>query len=1288
VLGEKYKHWILNTEPTMAELEEQKKHTFLYEPIISIFVPTVNTLAQFLHELIESVLHQTYQKWELCIAAGNSEQQYYIEKIISRYANDPRIKYRLLGENKNLSSAINAALHWAQGDYLGFLEHADTLAPFALYEVVKAINEQQQPDIIYSDMDKIGYEDNERVAPFFKPDFAPDMLRSYNYICHFSVFKQTLIDRIGEFCLDLDSSQHYDLILRATENSNHLVHIRKILYHQRTHKNSAAIDGSSKTYAYEAGKKAIVEHLQRLGLKGSIENGNYLGSYKINYELNSRKKISIIIPNKDHVTDLDHCLKSIYSKTTYDNYEIIIVENNSIDEQTFNYYESLKKYTNLTVVGWKERSFNFAAIVNYGVLFAKGEYLLLLNNDVTVITSTWLEEMVMYLQRDDVGIVGAKLSYPDDTVQHIGVYIDKTIAAGHIPYKLPQDHQGYFDRASLVQNVSAVTGACLMIKKDLYQAVTGLDEALFTIDFNDIDLCMKIRKLDKLVVITPLAELYHHESKSRINDADNSNRIRATRERDNFLTKWANELEQGDPYFNHAAINFEYIQKESQKSIEISLNNSLLVNQLLGHKKGRRSIYTKLAKTILENIANQNSALGSKITAEQKNDCEISSIKSDLRTARKRELEVFLSAKQQLNFTTPVSPKITILLILWNQAELTLACLAALQHQDKGNFEVLIVDNASSDATTQLLSLINGVRVITHKKNMGFLKAVNMAVDQAHGQYLLLLNNDAIVRSGGIQQAITRIESAPDIGAVGGRVILPDGLLQEAGSIIWQDGTCLGYKRGELPDTNEAMFVRDVDYCTGAFLLTPTELFRQLGGFDVSYAPAYYEEADYCVRLWKRGLRVVYDPAVVLDHFEYGSAAISEQALQQMKVNRFKFLSTHTDFLTKCHTCTAENILYARMNNNYKGRMLFIDDCVPLKKLGAGYPRARTILQTITANGWFITFYPFYEPNLVDDWQDIYEAIPDTIEVMRGYGPKKLESFLTDRAGYYDVLFISRPPNMKKINNLYTKNPDLFSGLKIIYDAEAIWSIRELQKLKTQEKTISAKEASQRIDNEVALAKFSDTVLAVSNHEAQFFRNAGYNDVHVLGHALAANPTIKKFEERKDILFVGQLADDGSPNVDSIIWFTSKVLPLINAGSPERIKLYVIGKNGAGMLKKINSPDVVLLGAVDDLTDWYNNCRIFIAPTRFAAGIPLKVPEACAHGIPVVLTPILEKQLNWRHEQEALVGDTATTFAEQCLRLYKDKDLWQRIRENSINRIVTDHCISAFANTLDKVLTR
>jgi len=547
-LDKYYKKWILYSEPNRAELELQTRKQFSYEPIVSIIMLIFNTPEHVLSDTIDSILQQTYVGWELYIADVSSEQRYHAEEMINRYMHDLRIKYT--------SGPRNAALQLAKGDYVGILNNGDTLAPFALYEVVKAINDHQKPEVIYSDEDKIKYVDKERFDPFFKPDFAPDMLRSYNYINHLSVFKRSLIMRIGGFRSESDGdNQEYDLILRATEIANHVVHIPKVLYHLRTCENSIVLDASSKMCAYEAGKKVLLEHIQRLGLNGSIYFGNFLGSYKIKYELNDRKKVSIIIPNKDHINELDCCLRSIYSKTTYDNYEIIIVENNSTDVQTFEYYESLKKYDNLTVVVWQGKGFNYSAIVNYGVLFAKGEYLLLLNNDVEVITSTWLEEMVMYLQRDDVGIVGAKLYFPDDTVQHVGVYIDKSIGAGHAAYKLPKCSQGYYGKAGVVQNVSAVTGACLMTKKNLFNEVSGLDTVLFTIEFNDIDLCMKIRELGKLAVLTPIAELYHNESKSRKNDADNLNRVRAIRERDNFLAKWANEIKKGDPYYNSVAIN-------------------------------------------------------------------------------------------------------------------------------------------------------------------------------------------------------------------------------------------------------------------------------------------------------------------------------------------------------------------------------------------------------------------------------------------------------------------------------------------------------------------------------------------------------------------------------------------------------------------------------------------------------------------------------------------------------------------------------------------------------------
>jgi len=673
-------------------------------------------------------------------------------------------------------------------------------------------------------------------------------------------------------------------------------------------------------------------------------------------------------------------------------------------------------------------------------------------------------------------------------------------------------------------------------------------------------------------------------------------------------------------------------------------------------------------------------------------DCEIDRIansdliKQSLRAKRKVALKQYLEDKKKMQFVCAAEPKVTILLILWNQAELTLACLEALKKQDDGTWEILIIDNGSSDETHELLSTIEGVRIVYNEDNVGFLRAVNQGAFQSNGKYLLLLNNDAVVHEGSISQAIKTIESAPDIGAVGGRVILPNGLLQEAGSIVWREGTCLGYARNCQPEDNCAMFMRDVDYCSGVFLLTKTELFRDMGGFDPCYVPAYYEESDYCIRLWKRGLRVVYDPFVVLDHYEFGSSSTSDKAMQLMQVNQLKFYKAHKEFLADHYVMDEKNILAARMRNHYKGKVLVIDDRVPMHKLGAGYPRANSVLNMLVDEQWFVTFYPLQ--HISDDWREVYESIPNTIEVMLNSGRDNLEHFLEARKDYYDVIFISRPINMRVVQEIYNKRPDLFDNTKVIYDAEALWATREIMVNKLRGNVMQEDEKKNLIAEEVNLAGFSDSVLAVTHNEANYFIQSGFKDVHILGHALEVKKTSNEFDARKDILFVGAMADDGSPNVDSVMWFIREILPLINKGLKETVKLYLIGRAGASELQNITSKQVVILGMVDDITEWYEKCRVFIAPTRFAAGIPFKVHEASAYGIPSVVTPVLAKQLNWQHEKDILIGKTAQDFAEQCIRLYSDKVLWEKLRENAVNRIRQEHNGKEFREVLSNVLNR
>lgn len=540
-----YVEWIKNNEPTEEELNIQRNFKFDYSPKISIIVPMYNTPENYFKELIDSVKNQTYTNWELCLADGSPEKPAHIDSILE---SDSRIKYKFLNENKGISANSNAALSLATGDYISLLDHDDVLPLFALFEVVKTINKNRDAEFIYSDEDKFSVGQKDRYDPHFKPDFSPDTLRSYNYICHFSTFRKDLMDKLGGFRSEYDGSQDYDLFFRASELTKNIVHIPKILYNWRVHPNSVASSSNAKLYAYEAASKAISSHIERLKLKGKVENTDLMGIYRIKYDVIGNPMISIIIANKDAKEDLEKCINSI-AKSTYKNYEIIVVENNSTTKEIAEYYEQLKDFEKVKVIKYEEQGFNYSKINNFGSKSATGEYILLLNNDIEVITENWLEEMLSLCQREDVGIVGAKLLYPDNTVQHAGVIIGMGGIAGHINKLIDDKDVGYFARAAIVNNYSAVTAACLIVKKSLFEEVGGLDED-FKVAFNDVDFCMKIRELNKLVIYTPYAKLYHYESKSRGYEDTPEKQARFKSEIDLFNKKWGEEIKKGDPYFN------------------------------------------------------------------------------------------------------------------------------------------------------------------------------------------------------------------------------------------------------------------------------------------------------------------------------------------------------------------------------------------------------------------------------------------------------------------------------------------------------------------------------------------------------------------------------------------------------------------------------------------------------------------------------------------------------------------------------------------------------------------
>lgn len=530
------------------EKRRQESYSFPLDIKISILVPLYNTPKQFLTEMIASIKNQTYANWELCLADGSDEAHGYVRSICKKAAfTDKRIVYKKLDINMGISGNTNQCIEMSTGVYLALLDHDDVLHPAALFEVMKAICERHA-DFIYTDENTFRQHPKDAYCPNFKPDFAPDMLRSQNYICHFTVFSRALLDKVGMFRSCFDGSQDYDMVLRLTEAAQTIVHIPKVLYYWRASDSSVAADVGIKPYAIEAAKAALAEHLERVGLKGTVEDSRVPSTYRIRYQIDGEPLISIMIPNKDHVSDLKKCIDSIFRLSTYKNYEIVIIENNSTEKATFDYYEQLREHDNVQIVVW-DGPFNYSVINNSGFEYTRGEYILLLNNDIEVITPDWLQEMLMFAQRKDVGAVGAMLYYPDDTIQHAGVIVGVGGVAGHSHKEFPRGDFGFMSRLCIAQNLSAVTGACMMVPRRVYSQVGGLDER-YEVAFNDVDFCMRIRKAGYLIVFTPYAELYHYESKSRGLEDTLEKQKRFQGEVLRFKKTWAAELEAGDPYYN------------------------------------------------------------------------------------------------------------------------------------------------------------------------------------------------------------------------------------------------------------------------------------------------------------------------------------------------------------------------------------------------------------------------------------------------------------------------------------------------------------------------------------------------------------------------------------------------------------------------------------------------------------------------------------------------------------------------------------------------------------------
>lgn len=661
---------------------------------------------------------------------------------------------------------------------------------------------------------------------------------------------------------------------------------------------------------------------------------------------------------------------------------------------------------------------------------------------------------------------------------------------------------------------------------------------------------------------------------------------------------------------------------------------------------------------------------------------DLVSVKEKRLKHKKNQFAEFLRSGSILSFHGD-DPLLSIVIIFFNQVSLSYACLQSILKNVSVSYELIIVDNNSIDETNLLLDRIEGATIIRNDENMHFLKASNQALEYVRGEYLLFLNNDTEITESTISSAMHTLTGNEKCGAVGGKIILTDGTLQEAGSIIWSDGSCLGYGRNENPDLPEFNFKRITDYCSGAFLLTHTRLFKEHGGFDKQFEPAYYEETDYCLWLQEKGLQVIYDPGVIISHYEYGSG-ISDTAKNLQQKNQCIFYEKHRKQLEKHFISDSANILMARFaaSQKEKRKVLYIDDRIPHRDLGAGFPRSNTVLRMIKELGYDLTVYPLMFPN-EDNWETIYRDIDPYIEIARGYGLDGFGKFMKMRGNYFDIIWVSRPHNMDAV----WKYINLLKGkCKIIYDVEAIITDREILKKELNGKIIAEGKKIKLYDNELKLSNMADVIITVSDDDALKFRRFGGEDVFVLGHTLEINEFIPGFDEREGLLFVGNLDDDASPNVDSVLWFINDIFPIVRQAIPG-MTIDIIGSANSPRIQLSGKEGVFVHGKVASLSHFYNKCKIFVAPTRFAAGIPYKIHEAASFGLPVVATQLLCNQLGWRPKQELLAADIdKIDFAQKIIELYDNEELWNFLQKNSITFVRNEMSPNAYKQKIADIL--
>jgi GT2 family glycosyltransferase len=941
---------------------------------------------------------------------------------------------------------------------------------------------------------------------------------------------------------------------------------------------------------------------------------------------------SIILPIPCWDSRTRQCLRAALDATTASaETEVLLVAESSVITDTM-----------LAAFGDRVRRiatrapFHFPAACNDGAAAARGEALIFLPFD-TEPQWGWLEALLATAQvHPEAAVIGSRLLDLSETVENAGFLVGQ--------HGLPlARYRGFPADTPAVKRscrLAAVSAAGMLIRRDAFGLVAGFDtvyqETLF-----DVDLCLRLGKLNKAVWFCPLSTLIHF-----VTDAPAESAV--SRDRQIFDDRWRHQLRPDDlpHYLDDGLLEFTY-QESYPARVHLS---PLLAVPDQGEWGEKTTALLELRAQQMRQLLAEHTRY---VVAQA--DTMLHRTHAPVETIAQTKLQSLLASEQRLTFPACAHPRVSIVIPLYNQAHYTYLTLETLRATPTSvPFEVILVDDASTDATSHLLDCLDGIRIATHQKNEGFGETCNDGLALARGEFVCFLNSDVVVTPGWLDALVTIMEAHAACGAVGARLIFPDGTLQEAGSILWSDGSARGYGRGEDPNAPEYSYARAVDFCSAACLLVRKALLDTIGGFDPRYSPAYYEDVDLCLRIWAAGKSVWYAPQATVLHLEHASSGQQRAVALQLR-NRATLNERWPD-LAQDHIEPNRDLLRWRDRRTGE-RILVIDDLVPLMQIGSGFPRTAALLEALAAAGYVVTYLPATDPTPHQPMTRHLQACG--IEVL--HNSADVPGEIMARQDYYAAAIVSRPHNAPLIPRIRAAN----RGIKIIYDAEALFSLREANQARAEGGSLPAGELDRRIRAELEFVAAADLAFTVSDLERNAIqRYHPQIPIAVWGHAVPVRRPVPDFPERTMVGFVGYLAS--SPNNDALLHFIQKIMPLAPAGDPMMVLVAGAGASPDVERAATECPTpVTLLGYVADLAPFYDQCRVFVAPHRFAAGIPLKVVEAMANGVPCVISPVLAEQLGVTHEVEALIGRDAKDFAAQVARLSRDKALWQRVRRRA-----------------------